>query len=89
MLSCQSCGNICTCKDNRLRHRIQYCKESARNNVSTSDAESFRYDGSDRDDEKSINLDDFSSNDLVTIISNLLKDHRRKWKKTWKSYIKQ
>ena len=88
---------------------MQYCNESARNNVTESntksdrnarsvrysdsdrddvsvgdaesDAEHVRYDDSDRDDEKSNHVGDFTSIDLVRIISDLLKDHRRKWKK--------
>ena len=56
MFSCQFCGNKFTRKYNLLRHQMQYCNESAQNNVSTGDAESdrdtesVREDDSDRDD---------------------------------------
>ena len=57
--SCQFCGNIFTCKVNMLCYQIQNCDLI---NVNARDAES------DRDYEKSNNMGDFSSIDLVTII---------------------
>jgi len=98
MFSCKFCGNTFTRKYNLLRHQIQYCKESDRDDVSAHDIESDRDDvsahdsesdrddvsahdaESNRDDEKSLNLGDLSSIELVTIITDLLKDQRRKWK---------
>ena len=71
-------------KSDRNARSVRY-SDSDRDDVSVGDAESdaehVRYDDSDRDDEKSNHVGDFTFIDLVRIISDLLKDHRRKWKK--------